>query len=298
MKDARERNLLMKITNWAIQEGGDLEKSLIKLDNSFNEDDMHKELFFKKSDIKKYSNNIFDDNGNIKREVKSKITEYITNHYKYKNVNPEDLKNIYEELTKQFGNYSQEMERINDTLSKAIEIAKKVHWRYIPVYKEQYIENNGFIPEDNLIKYYNHYHAIEDLYRYIYTDNKINWKSIEGDINIGVKLTFKIYTTRWGHYDYYSIKRTEMGWDLSGLPAGTGSCKVNGEGALISALKHDSVCYPEGGLEYAMETLWNEADTTEMKPEIVQKRLDDISEWIKAVEIATHQAQPEWCGYY
>lgn len=295
--DARKRNLMVKILNWVISNNANINDRIKALDNTFSKEYLKLNLYFKMADIKDYYDQLFLD-GKLDSTIKSELITYLQYNEENKECNPELLKNIYEKLSNMFEDYHSNEDKIKETMSEATDIAKKLHWKYMPIYKEQYISNNGYIPEEQPEIYYNHFHAIEDLYRYIYTDDKVDWKSVDGDVNLDVDMTFKIYTTRWGHYDYYSIKRTVTGWYLSGLPAGTGECQKDGNGALIKALEHDSVCYPEEGLKYAMDLLWNEADTTEMRLETLQSRLDDISEWIKAVEIATHESQPEWCGYY
>lgn len=168
----------------------------------------------------------------------------------------------------------------------------------VPIYPEQYIANSNIIHEESLKEYYDHFHPLEDLYRYIFEGSKISWKSTYGDINLNKEISMEIYTTRWGHYDNYRIKRTLDGWGISGLHSGNVKCAKDGEGALTDLLKHDSVCYPEEGLKYAMELLWNEADSTEMKMEELRRKISDIAEWINEVEKVTHQYQPEWCNYY
>ena len=295
--DARKRNLLIKIVKWAIENNSKSDERVEVLNNTFSKEYLKANLYFKTADINDYYDKLFNK-GKLNKDIKKQLIDYLRYHEENIACDSEPLKNIYNELSGMFENYHNNKENIEKTLKEAVEIAIKLHWKYLPIYMEQYITNNGYIPEEKPEVYYYHFHAIEDLYRYIYTDNKVEWKSIDGDINLDIDMTFKIYTTRWQHYDYYSIRRTSIGWSLSGLPAGTGECKKDGNGALTNALRHDSVCYPKDGLNYAMELLWNEADTTEMKLETLQSRLDDISEWIKAVEIATHESQPKWCGYY
>lgn len=296
-KKARERNLLIKICNWVIsKQENDLEQFLNK---PISDNILKKEIFFKQSDIKEYSED-FIENNELKEEKKNIIKKYIKNHIEYKDNN--EMENYFKELylwmDKYWDNsYIYDENEYNEKLEEAKSIAKKLHWKYMPVYLEQYIENAGIIPEENLDDYYNHFHAIEDLYRYI-CNNKIDWKSTGGDENLNKELALKIYTTRWGHFDNYTIKRTIEGWEMNGLPAGTGHCEKDGKGALGSALKQDGVAYPEAGLHYAMEILWEEADNTPMTIEVLQERLNDISKWIEMVEKATKEYQPSWCGYY
>lgn len=124
-----------------------------------------------------------------------------------------------------------------------------------------------------------------------------DWKSVEGDINLDKDMKFKVYTTRWGHDDIYTIRRTFKGWDVRHIGI-NGETEKNGRGALESNLEHDSICYPKEGVEYAFQTLWQEADTTSMSIEELQSRIQDIADWISEVEKVTHQYQPDWCLYY
>lgn len=298
-KEARERNLLMKICNWIISNQVDnLEEFL---NQPMNNETLKKEIFFKKTDIKEYSKD-FIENNKLNEDKKYIIKEYIENHKKYKDSNESEneFKILYLWMNKYWENsYIDNKNEYTKKLEEAKSIAIKLHWKYMPVYLEQYIENAGIVPEENLDDYYNHFHAIEDLYRYIYTNNKIDWKNIGGDDeNLDRDLYFKIYTTRWGHFDNYTIKRTIDGWEMKGLPAGTGICEKDGKGTLVRALEQDGVAYPEEGVHYAMGILWEEADNTPMPIEILQERLNDISKWIEMVEKSTKEYQPSWCGYY
>lgn len=291
LKDARKRNLIMKVTNAYV-------RGQFDINMQFKSEEIQEKLYFKNSDIVNYMDDIFE-NGLVKHDIKEKIEKYAKLHNEYKGYKEEEeFKRLYSSLERYFINNSKNGELYTEDMSQAVIIAEKLHWKYLPIYFEQFICNREIIPEDDLSEFYNHFHAIEDLYRYIFTDDKIDWKSLDGDINLNKRLKLRVYTTRWGNNDYYSIMRTIDGWEVDHLTANNGKCKKNGEGSLINKLNHDSVCYPEEGLKYALEVLWEEADTTSMTIEELQKKLDDISLWIEKVEIATHQYQPEWCGYY
>ena len=287
-EDARIRNLKMKIAHWIIEEQGNLN---IKFTDKVLEDD----LFFKKEDLK-IGKVLFEETGHIKVKVKEEIEDYVSKYKVNKDVDEQALPILYNNL-KSYFTHNTNKEDYNQNLKKTIELIKKLHWKYLPIYKEQYICNNGYIPEDTEC-YYNHFHAIEDLYWHIFTDKNISWKSKDGDINLEIDFELKIYTNRWGHYDYYDMKRTVDGWYIKGLPAGTGECEKDGKGAFTNLLEHDFVCYPKDGVLYALEELWKEADTTDMTVEALQEKIRDLSEWIKQVEIVTHKYQPDWCRYY
>lgn len=295
--EARIRNLKMKFTHWVIEENGNLE-------NGFNDDILKNKLFFKQKDIE-ISMELFDLNSGLsfgdkkflKEDVKKEIKEYVKNYENYKDEDESELEELYIRLKNHF-NYNKNKSEYEANLKRAIEIIDKLHWKYLPIYLEQYILNNGYLPE-NVKDYYNHFHAIEDLYWYIFTEKKIDWKNTGGDINLNCYFNLKIYTTRWEHYDNYRMKRTTEGWEIdSSFPAAKGFCEKNGKGSFTNLLKHDSVFYPEDGVLYALEKLWQDADIDCMSVGELEYRIYELSEWIKEVEIATHKYQPKWCGYY
>ncbi len=287
---ARIRNLIFKIANWNISTGGDIRKN-------FSKETAIKELFFKRADIENFYDIIFEDN-KIKEQYIKEINSYLEKRNDNLREQDEELRKVYNSLSELFNSFSNNREKISIELKKAIKIASKLHWKYLPIYLEQYIVNNGYNPETETEQFYNHFHAIEDLYRYIFTSNKITWNDNGGDSNLGIDFKFKIYTVRWGHYDTYTINRTINGWYLSGLPAGTGICDKDGVGAITNALEHDQVCYPVEGVKDAFRTLWDDADKNNINIEELQNRLDDISKWIKEIEIKTREYQPKWCGFY
>lgn len=67
---------------------------------------------------------------------------------------------------------------------------------------------------------------------------------------------------------------------------------------MIDNLDHDSIQYPKEGVRYAFQTLWYLADEDEMSIEELQIKLQEIADWISAVEKATGEFQPDWCDYY
>ena len=109
-------------------------------------------------------------------------------------------------------------------------------------------------------------------------------------------MKFEVYTRRWGHEDRYTIKRTIDGW-YCGHMSINGKCKKNGEGGLFDNLDHDAVFYPQEGVEYAMQKLWEAADEGEIDFQEMEKRLQEIADWISTVEKSI-DSQPEWVNYY
>ncbi|MBU3072832.1 hypothetical protein [Clostridium estertheticum] len=299
---ARIRTLKIKITH-AVIEGA-------SVGSDFTIDEIKKQFYFKDSDLKNYlpklfekqNLNIVSETFKLKEIILKDIELYVENYNDVLNEKLTDLefnlKTVYLKMKDYYENNNDDSEVLQRLIEEGTGIAIKLHWKYVPIYPEQYIINSNIIPEESLKEYYDHFHPLEDLYRYIFEESKISWKSTYGDINLNKEISMEIYTTRWGHYDNYRIKRTLDGWGISGLHSGNVKCAKDGEGALTDLLKHDSVCYPEEGLKYAMELLWNEADSTEMKMEELRRKISDIAEWINEVEKVTHQYQPEWCGYY
>lgn len=296
---ARERNLLIKITHFIFESESNLnlQKNMLSLKYTVN--DLTKKFYFKSSDINNYKSNLFDNDGILKLEIQERIKTYLENHDKFKsNEDEEKLKNVYNNLKEEILKISFDEKIIDNLFNEAKDICYNLHWKYMPIYKEEYISNSRVLPEDDLECYYRNFHAIEDLYWYITdNENKLDWKSTDGEINLNIELNFKIYTMRWGHYDNYKLKRTNTGWLITTHYNG-GKCEKDGSGALIELLEHDSVCYPKEGIKFALESLWNEADTTEMSIEELQFKLNDIAKWIEDVEKVTHKSQPNWCNYY
>ena len=295
-RDSRKRNLTVKLFKKYLEDNA-VEK------REFDKDDITKALYFKQSDINNYLSDFFEEGAKDKFKIKNSCIEVIKNikdkHDKYiaqKNDLTEEFKNIYKILKGCFDSFRIDNETYDKNINRAIELAEKLHYIYMPIYSEQMIINREYLPENNTKEYYNHFHAIEDLYYEVNNQGK-DWRSIDGDINLNQDLEFKVYTARWGHEDNYTIQRTYKGWYVRHISM-NGESEKNGVGAIEGNLEHDSVCYPKEGVEYAFETLWEEADTTTMSVNELQNRIQDIASWISEVEKVTHKYQPDWCLYY
>ncbi|QLY81230.1 hypothetical protein [Clostridium intestinale] len=295
-EDARKRNLMVKLFKKYLEDS--------KLDTlEFEKRDMASILYFKQADINSYILDFFKESSKEKFKIKDDCMEYIIilkSKYDMYIAQNEALKEeyikLYNILKSCFDTFTIDDKTYNENIGKAIDLATKLHHIYMPIYSEQMIINRGCLPEDETSNYYNHFHAIEDMYYELIGSGK-SWKSVEGDINLDKDMNFKVYTVRWGHEDNYTIRRTYEGWDVRHISM-NGKTEKNGTGALENNLDHDSVCYPKEGIEYAFETLWQEADTTSMSFEELQSRIQDIADWISEVEKATHKYQPNWCLYY
>lgn len=295
-EDARKRNLVVKLFKKYLEDSN--------LDSmEFGKRDIASVLYFKQADINSYILDFFEEIPNEKiklkneymqviKDFKKKYDMYIVENEKLK----EEYIKLYNTLKSCFDGFTIDGKTYEENIANAIEVATKLHYIYMPIYSEQMIINRGYLPEKDTNEYYNHFHAIEDLYYEVMGSGK-SWMSVDGDINLDKDMNFKVYTARWGHEDNYTIRRTYEGWYVNHISI-NGETRKNGTGALENNLEHDSVCYPKDGIEYAFETLWEEADTTSMSIDELQHRVQDIADWISGVEKATHQYQPDWCLYY
>ena len=185
-----------------------------------------------------------------------------------------EMKHNYQMMKNEFA-HTQNYEKIEQYLKDAISQAVILHWLYLPEYEEFIMENRGVFPDDTE-KYYDHYHTIEDFVNY----GEGHGKKISklGDVNLNKEMKFKVYSRRWGHYDTYSIYRTDDGWKIDNATR-RGKTQKNGEGALISNFQNDSIYYPES-LMFTMEQLWELADQTPMEVSELQEYLNQIAEWV------------------
>jgi hypothetical protein len=150
-----------------------------------------------------------------------------------------------------------------------------------PKHHKYMLENRGVPVED--IEFYNHIHPVDDLLKFI---DDINANDDPEDTTIGKKFTLKIYTRRWGHYDHYSMVRTEHGWDFQEmLKSNSGECGKDGNPNLCRALEHDNVCYPKQIGDF-FEYLWEQASEG-LTAQEVQECFDMLGEWISTCEMNT-----------
>lgn len=197
----KKRNLILKIAKIIKSEN---------LDISYTEEDLKNKFYFKKSDIIFYGNKIFKNQDYeyiLTDEVKKEIKIYQTQHEENKHLTSENEYNKkfleIKDIIYNFKNHKNS----NKKIEELIPLAEKLHWKYLPIYDENIMRNREIIPEEDLRNYYKHFHTLEDLFDEI-NKNGIKWKSLEGDENLNKDLEFKVYTSRWGHEDNYSIKRT------------------------------------------------------------------------------------------
>lgn len=286
----RERNILINLINY-------LKKMNKNIEERFTEEQIKKNILLKEIDQLVYKDEFFTKYNSIKKNKQTKIKEYLNNFNKNKDFNEEDkFKNIYLELKNMLENGEYNSEKFSSLIHSGIELAKKLHWKYLPIFDEQIMKNRGCLPEDNIDEYYNHYHTIEDLYEEI-IDKGIKFNLLNGDETLNKEVDFKVYTVRWSGYDTYKITRTVYGWKVNNILISSETLK-DGTGGLFNNLKHDSVFFPKDGVAYAMEKIWELADNGELNLNELEEKLQEIADWISDVERNMRVKQPKWCNYY
>lgn len=297
-EDARVRNLLFSIIKGILVNG-------FELNRIYTIKEINKFFYFKQKDCF-YNLNKFFEEKNLGEYVLSandqkRINVIIQEHEKAR----EDVGDAKILFNKSFGRFKDEYEKrgmhhfeynkFNMLYEKIKPIIIILHWGVLPIISEQLMVNSEMIPEDNILEFYNNYHMLEALLREINGEGEV--MSLSGDNNLGKDMNFSVYSRRWGHNDHYRIRRTIDGWNVSHKSI-NGKCNKDGEGALINNLHHDSIFFPEEGVKYALEILWNEADEPGMSIEELQEKIQQIADWISNVEKNLGETQPEWVGYY
>lgn len=290
---AKERNLLINLTNYLIQ----LNQTVNYI---FSKAEIQEKILIKTFDREIYLEEFFikieNDKFKINNSINLKIEVWLKNHQNNNNVIQEkEFIEIYESMNRMFLSGNINKKEYDELIASGIAIAKNLHWKYLPIYEEQTIINRQCTPEEDLLEYYNHYHTLEDLYKVI-KGEKIDLNNKNGDITLNKPFKFEIYTNRWNHYDTYIFERTMYGWEIFYFD--TYKCLKNGENGLFTLLNHDYVFYPKEGVAYALEKLWEKADNGELSIENLQVKLQEVAEWISDVERSLRRKQPEWCNYY
>lgn len=299
LAEAHIRNLKIQIVRLMLRSG--------KVDTSFaeqtySEDQIHNEFYFRKKDICTYIAKIFDGNEpryTFKKEIKKDLQSYFEHHNNAQKEYP-DIKNIFLRECEAYLKKLEEDPRAYET--DAFEKFKSdidyeniipvLHWGSLPIYKSEYIKQEELIPEKDILGYYNNFYTLKDLVKWIKNEEK--WKpSFRGDCNLDQVMNFSVYTRRWGHKDCYRIKRTINGWSIQAI-AINGASKKNGEGMIMKNLNHDYVFYYESGVKEAFEYLWNLADEYEMTVGELSTKLQDIADWISGTEMACEKYKPDW----
>lgn len=262
-----------------------------------------KDIFaFKEYDIKYLSESLFEINDGtfiLKDETKNFIDKVIESN---KAVQPY-LVSAETTFIRIYGAYYEELRKnMYSSLSIFPQIYKSVkqiipiiHWGRLPILNKYLLFNRERDPETQMTDFYDDPDSLKALLSEI-KGNGLSMSN-KSDLTLNREMQFSVYTRRWGHNDTYLVKRTVDGWHCKHL-AINGKCRKDGNGGLFNNLKHDSVFFPQEGVEYALQELWNAADDGEIDFAEQSKRLQEIADWISTVEKTIGDSQPEWVNYY
>ena len=208
------------------------------------------------------------------------------------NLTPEQttLKSLLKELNDKVWQYiesNQESLSVADANKLYADMAKTAHKLHMslkasnhePKHHKYMIENRECDPED--MRFYEHVHPVQDLLKFT---EDVHANDDPEDVTIGATFIMKVYTRRWGHYDYYEITRTEKGWDIR-ANATSESCDKRARRGLNKMLEHDSVCYPEK-INVFFEWLWERAAEDGLSKAEVQKSINQLGKWISECEMS------------
>lgn len=295
--NVRKRNLRISIAKGLIAEKWNSERA-------FSETELRNVFRFKTGDLVYYATDFF-----YKLEEEYTLSEiernYIVKIIHSNKIAGKLLKDADARFVAEFGSFHDEYEnggyrnfshdRYNKIEKSVAEILPVLHWGHLPVFNKYLLYNREIDPEQNTVEFYGHYDCLSAMLDEI--RGKGQKMQIDSDDTLGKKLIFEVYTRRWGHTDRYQMQRTIDGWECSHMATG-GKCEKNGDGGLFRSLNHDSVFFSEEAVRYAMEQLWEAADEGEIDFEELQRRLQQVADWISHVEKAVGEKQPEWVGYY
>lgn len=186
-------------------------------------------------------------------------------------------------------------ERLRKIYSNLHPVIQILHWGMLPILSKWLMINSGRLPEKDVIEFYDHYHMLTALLNEI--RGRGETMETKGDDTLNKEMNFSVYNRRWGHSDVYRIERTVDGWIVNHI-AINGKCAKDGEGTLMKNLHNDSIFFPEDGVKYALSNLWDEAEDGNLTLEELQKKLQQIADWISSVERAVGESQPDWVNYY
>lgn len=294
---ARRRNLLISIIRGVLKENYELTReytvSEIETTFHFRKRDIayNLEYFFEQSD-KKFI---------LKTEKREETRKIIQNHHQAHG----QLETAKILFIKSFGRFYDDREnntsfpfdyqRLQKIYSDLHLVIQVLHWGMLPILSKWLMINSRRIPENDIIAFYDHYDMLTALLNEIRGQGET--METKGDDTINKEMTFSVYTRRWGHPDVYRIERTIDGWKVLHISI-NGKCDKDGEGALMKNLQHDSVFFPEDGVKYALSELWEKAEDGSITLEELQKKLQQIADWISSVEKVVGENQPDWVNYY
>lgn len=295
--NVRKRNLRISIAKGLIAKEWNSERE-------FSEIELKNVFFFKASDLVYYAKDFF-------KESKEKYTlseiekKYIDKILSANKIARKFLKDADARFVAEFGSFHDEYENGGygnflydryEKIEKSMEeILPVLHWGHLPIFNKYLLYNREINPEWHIVEFYDHYDCLKAMLDEI--RGKGQKMQIDSDATLGKELMFEVYTRRWGHSDRYRVRRTIDGWECSHIAIG-GKCEKSGEGGLFNNLNHDSVFFPKEAVKYAMKELWEAADEGKIDLEELQKRLQQVADWISHVEKAVGEKQPKWVNYY
>ncbi len=294
---ARRRNLLISIIHGILKEN-------YKVTREYTVSELEAVFHFRKRDIAYNLGYFFEQRGEkfiLKQKKLSEVNKIIQNHRQVLG----QLETAKVLFIKSFGrfyddrenssSFSFDHERLRKIYSDLHPVIQILHWGILPILSKWLMINSGRLPEDDIIDFYDHYHMLTALLKEIRGEGKK--METKGDNTLNKEMTFAVYTRRWGHDDVYHIERTIDGWEVHHISINGKSAK-DGEGSLMNNLHHDSIFFPEDGVKYALSNLWDDAEDGNITPEELQKRLQQIADWISSVEKVVGENQPDWVNYY
>ena len=295
--EAHIRNLKIQIIKLASQRGEDINSVI---NNLYSENEIHDKFYFRKNDIHEYKANFFESHGteyHFRNLMTERLKEYSGKHKEAKK-NYSDARSRFLDQSKALFRRMEEnpwnfdnddFERTKNDLKDDLSI---LHWGSLPIYKEKYMEERGALPEKDVVAYYDDIYTFKDLVKWI--EEEATWKpSFKGDCNLDQDMNFSVYSRRWGHRDSYRIKRTISGWDIRAI-AINGSSAKDGTGMIMENLDHDNIFYPKQSIKDAFTYLWEMADEREMTVEELAAKLQNIADWISAIEKVFGECKPDW----
>lgn len=295
--NVRKRNLRISIAKGLLAENRSSQEQ-------FSEAELKNVFRFKASDLAYYLKDFFYRAGE-QYVLTDKERTYIDKILEAHKTASELLKDADARFVAEFGSFhdgyekggydSFSYERYEKVEKNVAELLPVLHWGHLPIFNKYLLYNRGVSPEEDITAFYDHYDGLKAMLNEI--RGKGEKMQIQSDNTLGKNLVFEVYTRRWGHTDRYQMRRTIDGWECSHIAIG-GKCKKDGEGSLLQNLHHDLVFYPEEAVRYAMEELWEAADEGEIDLEELQRRLQQVADWVSHVEKAVGEKQPEWVNYY
>lgn len=294
--EIRIRNLKINIAKILLSRDDVNKKTFSKLDLKNN-------FAFKECDFKYLIGELFsfaEDQYTLNDDVREFLHKVILS---YRTVQ-QYLCEAESEFLRIYGEYNATLERdmyhiynavkYHEMYERIKEFLPILHWGKLPIFDRYLLYNRNIDPEVDTIDFYDHTDCLDALLAEVRHNGVV--LSNESDLSLERDMNFEVYTRRWKSVDTYKIKRTVDGWDCRHI-AINGKCEKDGSGSLILNLKHDSVFFPEDGVKYAMEKLWEEADDGDINFEELSRRIQQVADWISTVEKAV-ASQPEWVGYY